>query len=45
MNGPANVRGPVAAMPLGLQALYERCLQTYPNQSNPLQVNALVKYW
>ncbi|KAG8186106.1 hypothetical protein JTE90_003188 [Oedothorax gibbosus] len=32
-------------IPLGLQALYGACRAIYPDQPNPLQVAALVKYW
>lgn len=32
-------------IPLGLEALYATCRHIYPEQSNPLQVTALVKYW
>jgi len=31
--------------PLGLEALYSLCRRIYPDQVNPLQVTALVKYW
>ncbi|KAJ8894694.1 hypothetical protein PR048_000001 [Dryococelus australis] len=31
--------------PLGLDALYSLCRRIYPDQDNPLQVTALVKYW
>jgi hypothetical protein len=31
--------------PLGLEALYSLCRRIYPDQMNPLQVTALVKYW
>ncbi|XP_071448068.1 suppressor of fused homolog [Hetaerina americana] len=31
--------------PLGLEALYSACKNLYPDQPNPLQVTALVKYW
>ncbi|PSN35218.1 Suppressor of fused [Blattella germanica] len=30
--------------PLGLEALYSQCRRIYPDQVNPLQVTALVKY-
>ncbi|CAG0917663.1 unnamed protein product [Notodromas monacha] len=33
------------ATPPGLAALFEACRATYPDQPNPLQVNAVVKYW
>ncbi|XP_065226714.1 suppressor of fused homolog [Planococcus citri] len=32
-------------IPVGLQRLYEVCRNVYPNQPNPLQVSAVVKYW
>lgn len=38
---PATVPSP----PLGLEALYSTCLKLYPNQPNPLQVTAVLKYW
>ncbi|KAG7159799.1 Suppressor of fused-like [Homarus americanus] len=34
-----------APIPAGLEALYARCRSIYPDQLNPLQVTALVKYW
>ncbi|XP_047499810.1 suppressor of fused homolog isoform X2 [Penaeus chinensis] len=34
--------GPI---PAGLEALYAACRRIYPDQPNPLQVTALVKYW
>lgn len=34
--------GPI---PAGLEALYGACRSIYPDQPNPLQVTALVKYW
>lgn len=39
---------PVNFIPLtppGLEALYLACRRIYPDQTNPLQVAALVKYW
>lgn len=38
---------PAAASPIptGLEALYAKCRSIYPDQPNPLQVTALVKYW
>lgn len=30
---------------LGLEILYESCRQVYPQQPNPLQVTAFIKYW
>ncbi|KAL8604949.1 hypothetical protein ACOMHN_028577 [Nucella lapillus] len=38
---PANV--PIT--PPGLEAIYSACRGLYPDQPNPLQVTALVKYW
>ncbi|XP_059476164.1 suppressor of fused homolog [Neocloeon triangulifer] len=35
----------VVPTPPGLDALYTLCRRVYPDQPNPLQVNALVKYW
>ncbi|KAJ1521235.1 hypothetical protein ONE63_002920 [Megalurothrips usitatus] len=35
----------VPATPPGLDALFSLCRRVYPNQPNPLQVTALVKYW
>lgn len=31
--------------PAGLEALTKACSSIYPDQTNPLQVTALVKYW
>jgi len=31
--------------PAGLQAIYTECCRIYPDQPNPLQVTAVVKYW
>jgi len=31
--------------PPGLQAIYSECSRVYPEQPNPLQVTAVVKYW
>lgn len=33
------------ATPLGLKALYMACRNIYPDQPNPLQVSAVVKFW
>jgi len=32
-------------IPPGLQSLYEYCVRVYPDQPNPLQVTAVLKYW
>ena len=36
---------PITMTPPGLQAIYNACRRLYPDQLNPLQVTALVKYW
>lgn len=43
MNNP--LTQPLPPTPPGLQALYETCNKAYPDQSNPLQVTAVVKFW
>ncbi|KAK3611658.1 hypothetical protein CHS0354_012028 [Potamilus streckersoni] len=35
----------VPMTPPGLEAIYSACRKLYPDQPNPLQVTALVKYW
>ena len=35
----------VPTTPPGLEAIYKACRRIYPDQPNPLQVTALVKYW
>uniref|UniRef100_A0A8C4X190 Suppressor of fused homolog n=1 Tax=Eptatretus burgeri TaxID=7764 RepID=A0A8C4X190_EPTBU len=35
----------VPPVPPGLRAVYEACSQLYPDQPNPLQVTAIVKFW
>ncbi|XP_063228619.1 suppressor of fused homolog [Bacillus rossius redtenbacheri] len=37
--------GMLPPTPLGLDALYSLCRSVYPDQDNPLQVTALLKYW
>lgn len=32
-------------LPRGLQKLIEQCLKIYPDQTNPLQVTTVLKYW
>lgn len=51
-NGPANPFYPMGpqmpmanTVPPGLNALYAACRAVYPDQQNPLQVAAVVKYW
>ena len=36
---------PSVPTPPGLAAIYSALRRAYPEQSNPLQVTALVKYW
>jgi len=31
--------------PPGLDAIYQACRRIYPDQQNPLQVTAVIKYW
>lgn len=40
--GPIGILPPT---PPGLEALYNVCRKIYPEQINPLQVTALLKYW
>ncbi len=35
----------MAKKPVGLEAIYSACNENYPNQPNPLQMSALVKFW
>ncbi|XP_052427948.1 suppressor of fused homolog isoform X1 [Carassius gibelio] len=37
--------GLASIFPPGLQAIYGQCRRLYPDQANPLQVTAIVKYW
>ncbi|KAJ8980094.1 hypothetical protein NQ317_008555 [Molorchus minor] len=39
---PMNILPPT---PAGLESLYSLCRKIYPDQVNPLQVTALLKYW
>ncbi|KAK4882410.1 hypothetical protein RN001_005729 [Aquatica leii] len=39
---PMNILPPT---PAGLESLYSLCRKIYPDQPNPLQVTALLKYW
>uniref|UniRef100_A0A672GNJ2 Suppressor of fused homolog n=1 Tax=Salarias fasciatus TaxID=181472 RepID=A0A672GNJ2_SALFA len=41
----AAAHGLVPLFPPGLQAIYGECRRLYPEQANPLQVTAIVKYW
>lgn len=46
MNAMSPMIGPVQQLiPPGLQSLYESCMRIYPEQPNPLQVTAVIKYW
>ncbi|KAK3698679.1 hypothetical protein RRG08_046181 [Elysia crispata] len=38
-------QGNAPVTPPGLDAIYSACRRLYPDQPNPLQVTALVKYW
>lgn len=42
IHGPREAPSPRA---LGLDALHNVCKEIYPNQSNPLTVTAIIKYW
>ncbi|RXM99517.1 Suppressor of fused-like [Acipenser ruthenus] len=41
----AAAMGLASLFPPGLQAIYGECRRLYPEQPNPLQVTAIVKYW
>ncbi|KAM9476967.1 suppressor of fused homolog isoform 2-T2 [Clarias gariepinus] len=43
--GAAGHLGLASLFPPGLQAIYAECRRLYPEQPNPLQVTAIVKYW
>lgn len=43
MNNTANTKRPIA--PPGFEILNEECLKIYPDQTNPLQVTTVLKYW
>ncbi|KAK2148100.1 hypothetical protein LSH36_516g01015 [Paralvinella palmiformis] len=36
---------PIPHTPVGIQAIYNACRRLYPDQPNPLQVTAVLKYW
>ncbi|KAF4105655.1 suppressor of fused homolog isoform X3 [Onychostoma macrolepis] len=44
-SGAAAHLGLASIFPPGLQAIYGECRRLYPDQANPLQVTAIVKYW
>lgn len=44
-SGAAAHLGLASLFPTGLQAVYAECRRLYPDQVNPLQVTAIVKYW
>jgi len=44
-SGAAAHLGLASLFPPGLQAIYGECRRLYPDQANPLQVTAIVKYW
>ena len=35
----------VPTPPPGFSAIYQACKEVYPDQANPLQVTAVIKYW
>ena len=35
----------MSVVPLGLHVIYSECRRLYPDQPNPLQVTANLKYW
>lgn len=41
----AAVGAPLPGVPAGLEAVYASCRALYPDQPNPLQVTAVVKFW
>lgn len=41
----AAVGAPLPGVPVGLEAVYASCRSLYPDQPNPLQVTAVVKFW
>lgn len=43
--GPAAPPAFASLFPPGLHAIYGECRRLYPDQPNPLQVTAIVKYW
>ncbi|TRY74193.1 hypothetical protein DNTS_004359 [Danionella cerebrum] len=44
-SGATAHHGLASLFPPGLQAVYGECRRLYPEQANPLQVTAIVKYW
>lgn len=43
--GPSAPPAFASLFPPGLHAIYGECRRLYPDQPNPLQVTAIVKYW
>ncbi|KAK2098910.1 hypothetical protein P7K49_024361 [Saguinus oedipus] len=43
--GPTAPPAFASLFPPGLHAIYGECRRLYPDQPNPLQVTAIVKYW
>ena len=41
----SNFKNMVPNLPPGLNALYQTCRDVYPDQPNPIQVAAVIKYW
>ena len=44
-NNPLDNQQLLCSAAPGLELLYETCRQAYPQQPNPLQVTAFIKYW
>nr|BAC33095.1 unnamed protein product [Mus musculus] len=44
-SGPSAPPAFASLFPPGLHAIYGECRRLYPDQPNPLQVTAIVKYW
>lgn len=42
---PISQRPASQTPPPGIDAIYQACKKVYPDQANPLQVTAVVKYW
>ncbi|XP_071948523.1 suppressor of fused homolog isoform X2 [Antedon mediterranea] len=44
-NSRRNDQNNPSVIPIGLEVVYSACRKVYPDQINPLQVTAVVKYW
>ena len=42
---PPSFKNMVPNPPPGLSSIYQACKSIYPDQANPLQVTAVIKYW